>query len=357
MATDWLVYGGDESNSNEAPPQSTDAAEEGGGDIAMLTPTTNEPKPSHSLSPLKEEEQQPDEVNIHVFYYNDNVQEKQSQAASAESVMRLMHDTISKKEEEEKSERSSGNLHIDYMSSSSSSSSNKGAEANMQEAEEEKKKHTVNNVIAKTEQLAHGWLPMLTYLCMINKCTVKELQVLMTNLEWRKWTIEHLRHCQIYTTHLRKRTDCGGCSVKEEQQQLQVQCADLSAQNANLVYAFRGYLSITVSVCVCIQIDPLNTCTIGSPILLCPASNQVALPLFAMPDRVWWTCSGVEAGEEWWATACDERGATRDILSSGSVGHLYVTPTQIEQTALLPTAIQRDQSQSPSKILLLNMCK
>lgn len=89
-----------------------------------------------------------------------------------------------------------------------------------------------------------NWMPMLSYLCMLNKCTVKELQVLLTNLECRRWMIDHLRHCQIYTTYLCKRRECY-CLASDEVER-EVRCNDLSAQNANVIYAFRGYLSITV---------------------------------------------------------------------------------------------------------------
>jgi hypothetical protein len=79
---------------------------------------------------------------------------------------------------------------------------------------------------------------MLDYLCTLNGgCSLKELQVLLTNLDRRRWMLAHLRQSRIVTTHLQRGVPSG---------QQEVRCDDLSAQNANIIYAFHGYLSITV---------------------------------------------------------------------------------------------------------------
>jgi len=78
-------------------------------------------------------------------------------------------------------------------------------------------------------------VPLLDYLCAFMKCSLKELQVLFSNLEARKRMLTHLITARLETTHLRP-----------PERNLPVHAHDLSAQNANMAFACGGYLNITV---------------------------------------------------------------------------------------------------------------
>lgn len=88
-------------------------------------------------------------------------------------------------------------------------------------------------------------IPLLDYLCAMNKCSLKELQVLFNNLSARQRIITHLQqHCDLRTAHLRP-----------DERNLILHAHDLSAQNANRTFACGGYLDITVSIRKCAMIE------------------------------------------------------------------------------------------------------
>jgi PAZ domain. len=93
--------------------------------------------------------------------------------------------------------------------------------------------------IPSAQQQQGVYVPLLDYLCAYMHCSLKELQVLFSNLESRRRMLHHLRSLGpgggLRTTHL-----------QPVERNLQLHAHDLSAQNANLAFAFGGYLDITV---------------------------------------------------------------------------------------------------------------
>lgn len=182
---------------------------------------------------------------------------------------------------------------------------------------------------AATGPLGTGWMPMLDYLCALNGgCSLKELQVLLTNLDRRHWMLAHLRQSRIATTYLQRGEPSG---------QQEVRCDDLSAQNANVIYAFHGYLSITVLLSLfLLSITQPQT---GSPISFCTLPSLTAPSLSALFDRVWGShpaplppCGRWDVQRRrpqtdqqlwcWWEWRCGSSRATCLLLPTRAVGCL-----------------------------------
>ena len=94
---------------------------------------------------------------------------------------------------------------------------------------------TPTNECPEEKKAATKQVPLLEHLCMHFDCTLKGLQLHLTNLEMRHLILDYCRDLKIYTTHLRPnaRNPC-------------VYCRDISIQNANYLHAMNGYLGITV---------------------------------------------------------------------------------------------------------------
>ena len=78
-------------------------------------------------------------------------------------------------------------------------------------------------------------VPLLEHLCMHFDCTLKGLQLHLTNLGMRHQILDYCRNLKIRTTHLRPNS-----------RNPRVYCQDISIQNANYLHALNGYLGITV---------------------------------------------------------------------------------------------------------------
>ena len=79
-------------------------------------------------------------------------------------------------------------------------------------------------------------MPLLNYLCALNDCSMKELQVLFHSVPARQRMVAHLQqHCCLRTAHL-----------KPSERNVALHCHDLSVQNANRTFACGGYLELTV---------------------------------------------------------------------------------------------------------------
>jgi hypothetical protein len=78
------------------------------------------------------------------------------------------------------------------------------------------------------------FVPLLDYLCCRHNCTIQELQILLFFIGSRRRIIEDLRRaCDIKTVHLKEHN-------------MIVPCDDLTCQAATTVFAFNGFMNITV---------------------------------------------------------------------------------------------------------------
>ena len=78
-------------------------------------------------------------------------------------------------------------------------------------------------------------VPLLEHLCMQFDCTLKGLQLHLTNLGMRRRILDYCRGLKLFTTHLHPK-----------ERNLRVHCQNISIQNANYLHAMNGYLGITV---------------------------------------------------------------------------------------------------------------
>jgi hypothetical protein len=80
------------------------------------------------------------------------------------------------------------------------------------------------------------FIPLLDHLCRKYDCNIQQLQLLLFNIEARRRIIAELREgFELRTTHLHPTT-----------QNIQLRCDDFSCQTATNVFAFNGFLNITV---------------------------------------------------------------------------------------------------------------
>jgi hypothetical protein len=77
------------------------------------------------------------------------------------------------------------------------------------------------------------FVPLIDYLCCRHNCSIQELQLLLFFIGNRRRILEDLRRsCDLKTTHLK--------------QNLMIPCDDFTCQPATTVFAFNGYMNITV---------------------------------------------------------------------------------------------------------------
>ena len=87
----------------------------------------------------------------------------------------------------------------------------------------------------KKKKPATKLVPLLEHLCAHFGCTLKGLQLHLTNVEMRHQILDYCRQVKIQTTHMRPK-----------HRNPRVHCQDISIQNANYLHALNGYLGITV---------------------------------------------------------------------------------------------------------------
>ena len=93
----------------------------------------------------------------------------------------------------------------------------------------------VENGEEKKMAAATKLVPLLEHLCAHFNCTLKGLQLNLTNLEMRRWILDYCRQLKIHTTHIRPK-----------HRNPRVYCQDISIQNSSFLHALNGYLGITV---------------------------------------------------------------------------------------------------------------
>lgn len=113
-----------------------------------------------------------------------------------------------------------------------------------EEGKDEKKEEEEPIIIMEKENIppklckCEPAIPLIDYLCDKYKCSIRELQVMLTNVEARHDIINHLR----YAVYLRT------CHIRPSHRNFPVRCNDLSTQSAADVQALGGYLDIKAKV-------------------------------------------------------------------------------------------------------------